>query len=480
MAKGSKANASGNSNKSSGFKAAPPASASDKPMKWIKQPGNYQWKDPASGKIFKSDRDPNTSGGPRWRGKPTADYSIMSPDPSAVPPPAALPPDPTNKVYTPEEVAASQSKYNIETAQQQADINRINEAGPYSSSTYTKGADGSVTRTIGLSEAEQSKLDWQNQAETKANSLIDRQFEQVNKNFSQPLSFDDLGPAPMAGGYESDRQRVEKDYSDRYLRQMQPEWQRQEKEFVETMAGRGIPEGSELFNRQLGEFKKQQNQSMLDINSQAIQAGGAEQSRLFEQGNTARGNAIGERMAVRGNPFNEMSQLLGTRQGVQNPQFAPTPEVQVQPTDYTGAYSTFQSTQQRRQEQEQQAQQFGQQQKFESEQSALNRQVQREAIRKSGGGGGGGGGGPSWAERAAYELDAKKQLMAQEHQYNLETIGAGKPGKPSKGSGFGAAAGSAAGSFANAAGSAAGSSLFGSKAPGTPTLLSANKRQGNY
>ncbi len=426
-----------------GLAAAPPGAAAA-PMKWVKI-GKQTWKD-STGKRVTSDVDPNVTGAPSWKGQVAPGYSPQSSSSTATP-------DPTSKIYTPEEVAAAQSKYNIATAEQQANINRINEINPYGSSTYTKNADGSTTRNVGLSAAEQAKLDWQNKTDTNVSGMIDQSLGQVKNAWANPLNFDDLGKIPQAGDNEAIRARLEKDAVDRYTRNMQPQWDQERTQFIQEMANRGIPEGSELFNRQMSDFQKQRQQGMLDITSNAIQNAGAEDTRLFNQNMSSRGTAINERTSLRDRPFTEAQQLMGTRQGVTNPQFAATPEVNIAPTDYTGAYQTFQTQQQKRADAEQQNQQFLSAQQFQAEQSALDRANSQRIASRYGGGGGDG----NWMEKAQFNLNAQKEL-ANLNFNNAQSLA--NQNKPPKNSQLGSTLGNVAGGFVNALGTGIGNSLF--------------------
>ena len=161
------------------------------------------------------------------------------------------------------------------TAQQQADINRINEVNPYGSSTYTKNADGTVTRNVNLSPAEQAKLDWQNSADTRVSGLIDNSLNQVADAWKNPLSGLTIwAKMPGVGDNEAIRAKMEKDLVDRYTRDMQPHWDQQQQQFIQEMAQQGIPKAVEQFNRQMAAFQKQRDQGLMDITSQAIQGRG--------------------------------------------------------------------------------------------------------------------------------------------------------------------------------------------------------------
>lgn len=430
--------------------------------KW-KRVGAGRWQDPTTGQVWNSDTDPTKSGGvPQWRGKTSPGF--MSPVPVTqqfADPQQQAPAQEGYKNYTPEEIAKAQYEYNLKAAQEEAKLNRINEQNPYGSSEYITNPDGSVTRKTSLSEAEQAKLDWQNQMEGRANALASQQFGQVEKAFQNPLSFDDLGAIPTAEQYAGDRKRVEDAIYERYMSRLKPQMDQQYGQFQQEMANRGIPEGSALYNKQLNEFRQAQNDATQGILTQAIESGGAEQSRLFGQTMSARQQAINERLQQRGLPFQEMSQILGSRQGVQSPEFGQTPQMNIAPTDYTGAYNIYAQQQSQQQQLEQQQAQFAADQAFKAEQAAMDRELQRMAIAKSGGGGGGGG--PDWFAKADYELKAQQAMSEMEFNQQKELLALQNPGKKDKkGGGIGGAVGSAAGSLAGGFGESFGSGLGGS------------------
>ena len=443
-----------------GLTAAPPKGAASAPMKWI-QIGKQTWKD-ATGKRVTSDVDPNVTGAPMWKGQALAGYTPTNPPVAAGP----ATPDPTAKIYTPEEVAKAQSEWNTKTAQQQADINRINEVNPYGSSTYTKNADGTVTRNVNLSPAEQAKLDWQNSADTRVSGLIDNSLNQVADAWKNPLSFDDLGKMPGVGDNEAIRAKMEKDLVDRYTRDMQPQWDQQQQQFIQEMAQRGIPEGSEQFNKQMAAFQKQRDQGLMDITSQAIQGAGAEDTRLFNQNLASRQQMVGERTTQRAQPFSEASALMGARQGVTNPQFAPTPDVTVAPTDFTGAYQTYQTNQQKRADSAQQQQQFQSAQDFQAQQAALDRANQGKIASRYG---------PqpdNWQAKA--DLNFQHQMALNQQQFqNAQSLQNGN--KPTTSSQIGSALGGIAGAFAGGFGQSLGQNLFG-KRDTSPTASGATQR----
>jgi hypothetical protein len=181
------------------------------------------------------------------------------------------------------------------------------------------------------------------------------------------------------------------------------------------MAAQGIPVGSEAYNRQADQMARDKTDAYNDANYRAIQAGGAEQSRLFgldlSQGqfhnqaqdqqytqnagdatfhnqtaqtgfqnnvaatgfnnqagaqefnqnltnanlnNAARQQQIQEATYLRNLPLNDIAALLGTGGGVQGPQFSSVSQVGVAAPDYMGQVNNTFNAQQNQYKQAQQ------------------------------------------------------------------------------------------------------------------------------
>ena len=85
------------------------------------------------------------------------------------------------------------------------------------------------------------------------------------------------------------------------------------------LANSGIPRGSEAFSSAMRDFNLGKNDAYQSAQNAAIQAGGAEQSRLFGIGTEARRNSINEQNYLRGLPAAEQQQLMnmyGQEQGL--------------------------------------------------------------------------------------------------------------------------------------------------------------------
>src|ERR1044072_2713104 len=90
--------------------------------------------------------------------------------------------------------AAAQTQSNIDTANANAALNRVNQVTPWGSQTYTQGprnADGTAqwTQTIKLDPAQQALLDSSNRVSQNMANLGESQLANVNRQLSQPLSY---------------------------------------------------------------------------------------------------------------------------------------------------------------------------------------------------------------------------------------------------------------------------------------------------
>ena len=91
---------------------------------------------------------------------------------------------------------------------------------------------------------------------------------------------------PGANDFSAERQRVE----DAYLSRFNTDVSRQEADIGSRLNAQGLQQGSEAWDREMQRLDRQR----VDARNAAIQAGGAEQSRLFNQAAQARGQLFGE------------------------------------------------------------------------------------------------------------------------------------------------------------------------------------------
>lgn len=209
----------------------------------------------------------------------------------------------------------------------------ITQTNPYGTSTFAIDANGNINQNTTLSDAEQRSLNFQNDLRDFQQSGMRDMLGRTVSTYQNPFDVSGAPQAPdystlNANNFNAQRDQVQNDLMDRYKRQLDPMWAQQRQDFEQSLNNRGIPFGSQAYNQALNDFDARKNNAYLDASSQAIQAGGQEQSRMFDmnmQGlnaqQGARTNWLQEQSALRDRPFNEYQSFLGTMNGVNQPQF---------------------------------------------------------------------------------------------------------------------------------------------------------------
>lgn len=245
---------------------------------------------------------------------------------SPKPPPA---PDPVA-------TANAQAAANEKTARVQTTLNRVNEYTPWGSVIYTDLGNDRWRRDVQLSPDQQRSVEQE--------ALLDRQLNQLGLDsvgrvqdvMSKPFTLADIPRAPGIDDFGAERQRVEDALYGRATSRLDPQFETQQRRLETQLTNQGIARGSEAWNREMDSFGRQRTDAYDAARSSAISAGGSEQSRLYGLGQNARERAIQEAAFLRSQPLNEITALMSGGQ-VTAPQFSPTPQTGVNPTDVLGA-----------------------------------------------------------------------------------------------------------------------------------------------
>jgi hypothetical protein len=242
-------------------------------------------------------------------------------------------PQPSN----PGNVAHDQSVANVNTAVAQSYLNNVNQQTPYGNLTYdvTNGADvGGIyvprwTASQTLTPAGQ-RLQDTNMATTQGTAdLANAYVGRIADATSKPFSYDGLPAAPT---YNADYvSKATQGIIDRN----QPQMDRDRANLEQRLANQGVAPGTAAYQAALDQYQRSVNDFRLGAQNQGQQMAGSEYNL---EANT-RDRAIQEMTNLRTQPINEVSALLGTGTGVQNPNFVNTPQTQVAPTDVVGAYN---------------------------------------------------------------------------------------------------------------------------------------------
>ena len=92
----------------------------------------------------------------------------------------------------------------------------------------------------------------------------------VENSMSQPFQYTGPKPWEQAGDIKGLQQQYQDEMYNSYLRQAQPEFDKQLTDFNTDMTQRGIPIGSELYDREKKNLLDQQEASKQNIRSNAI------------------------------------------------------------------------------------------------------------------------------------------------------------------------------------------------------------------
>lgn len=211
------------------------------------------------------------------------------------------------------QLANSQSLFNLNNAAQQSSLNNPNYYGPGGSQVRTRNDDGTYSVTQTLSPQLQANYDAQNALQgkllTQATNLAGTPLNfnnapstpTFNTSSAQPIqSFNTSGISPIPQADANDLAKVRDSVYQQQTQYLDPQFQQAQSDLENKLANQGIMPGSEAYNREMGNFNLTKQKAYGDARNSAIQAGGAEQSRLFGIGLQA--NQAGESNAL--NQFN--------------------------------------------------------------------------------------------------------------------------------------------------------------------------------
>ena len=129
------------------------------------------------------------------------------------------------------------------------------------------------------------------------------------ESFSTPFDYSSAPAAPEADA--AARQQVIDSMYGQAQSRLDPRFEGEQRAMENQLANSGIPRGSEAFSSAMRDFNLGKTDAYQTALNSAIQAGGAEQSRLFGIGTQARQNAISEQNYLRALPAAEQQQLMG-------------------------------------------------------------------------------------------------------------------------------------------------------------------------
>jgi hypothetical protein len=224
--------------------------------------------------------------------------------------------------------AREQGQQNIEAARTTAALNRVNQAGPGGTVTFSQDPNNkdSFTQTTTLSPEQQRIYDAQTASAGDRAQAGQRNFNLYGQNLGQGINTSGL-PArqfsanptdqqtginadsvaqrristmglpqlPGQNDFSGDRQRVEDALYGRSARRLDDQFGRREESERSRLLASGLIEGTQAYERQMRDLNEARTDAYGDLRDRAVLAGGQEQSRLFGDQLQARQQGFGER-----------------------------------------------------------------------------------------------------------------------------------------------------------------------------------------
>lgn len=168
----------------------------------------------------------------------------------------------------------------------------------------------------GLNQRQERGLRQQERADVQLGAQANALLPRVEEAYSQPFDFSSLPSAPVTGDFNAWKQQQTDDAYNLFKSRQEPQFEQQRQDLEQQLYNRGIPVGSELYNNQMQQLQRQQEdarQSAL-VNAQGI--AGQNAGQFFDIGQQARGSALSEGLLGRNMPLSEFSALYGAQSGL--------------------------------------------------------------------------------------------------------------------------------------------------------------------
>jgi hypothetical protein len=211
---------------------------------------------------------------------------------------------------------------NLDAARANIAANRVNQYTPYGSLEYEVSGEDKFGNpmwkaTQSLSPAQQQLLDYQNQSSLGLGKLAGKGLGYVSDMLDTPF---DTKQLPTTGFNPS------QSYQDAYMQRLAPQIEQGREALSVQLANKGIPVGSEAYNRAMMAQSQRENDLLASATTQG-----------FGVGQQARQQALQEQAYLRNEPLNTLN-AVRTGSQVQGPSFVnPAMQANTAGADLLGA-----------------------------------------------------------------------------------------------------------------------------------------------
>lgn len=210
--------------------------------------------------------------------------------------------------------ATAQGAANLDAARASSKLSNPSFSNPLGQREVTFGYQGdpdAVYVSDTLSPLGQSNFDAEQRIKSQLSGIAEGGLGRVGTTMETPFDTSSISPKPIASDIQG------RDLSTQSLiERNQPMMDRQRGQLEQRLANQGIPIGSEAYQNAMDDLARQEN----DFRLGAVQAGGAEQSRMYGLGSQARQADIQEQAYLRQLPLTEVNALRTGAQPIM-PQF---------------------------------------------------------------------------------------------------------------------------------------------------------------
>lgn len=223
--------------------------------------------------------------------------------------------------------ARTQGEEDRRTAQEIADMSRINQYNPMGAQEWSQDASGRWSMTQSLSPEQQqlfnnaqtlnlgigdaaigslgqyqdmmgAPLDFSGLGDMASVSPYGLNTDVQSAQFGEGLNLEGMSAMPAAGDYGAERQEVIDAYYRQGARNLDPQFQQQEENMRARLLNSGVREGTEAWQRAWDDFSRSRTGAYGDLTDRSIIGGGREQSRMLADTLGIRQQDFGERMGT--------------------------------------------------------------------------------------------------------------------------------------------------------------------------------------
>lgn len=219
-----------------------------------------------------------------------------------------------------QDTVKSQNKQVKKNLKQQEKFNRFDQVNPFGSQKWVIGPNGKRRLETTLNKDQDALL--------QGDIGRDKAIDEISSGYLNAIK--GMGFDPTNFDYSAQRKAIEDQLYNQFESVNAPKFAQEKAAMEQSLYDKGVVPGSPQWNKELTQMMERQHGASNEARSLAMQFGGQEQDRAFDQ-----------TMGARRQAYDELTNLLSNRKGPVMPNFAPPAQINVPHTDPLGATSLF-------------------------------------------------------------------------------------------------------------------------------------------